>query len=429
MHKAFCEFIWDSPKNKISRLRMTKDYKEGGLRYVDIEEFWGCLKLTWIRRVGTSECTWEKLFKQELMQNANVNSEALTSMEDIELQEVGNTLNSKLWTQTLHTLGKVRIAFLKSNTTRLWKCSPFKNSFFTKPGKLPKHISKHWDQKDLPLIGEFVQTLSDLRNNSGKIMTLAEFKEHSGGHPNFTTFGAFRNTLHTNLVKNHNEKKDDHYQSFHHFVTCKKGTNRFRKALSIERKPVTDTKFPITTTWKLKLNIDWSHWEWQKAFRGWFTLPISATHRAFQLRILNRIIGCGHYLKKTNCPAKTRCRLCLQKNHINDETIEHLFVDCNITKAILEELKSWEPLKKLKFTTDHSSLLIWSRRDTIFEETAINAANIFVKHYIWLCQMKPKLPTLPAAKAYLKYNAKCVSNSLQSRNLPDPLLELGNAEM
>ena len=45
------DFLWDNKPDKIKRIQISEDYKNGGLRMVNIENFIHSLKLTWIKRL------------------------------------------------------------------------------------------------------------------------------------------------------------------------------------------------------------------------------------------------------------------------------------------------------------------------------------------------------------------------------------------
>ncbi len=77
-----------------------------------------------------------------------------------------------------------------------------------------------------------------------------------------------------------------------------------------------------------------------------------------------------------------------------DETIEHLFALCPITRRILEALREWEPLQVQNVQFDIQGLLIWDVRDTVLEETFCNTVNILTKQYIWSCRKGPILPKI-----------------------------------
>ncbi len=219
------------------------------------------------------------------------------------------------------------------------------------------------------------------------------------------------------------------YEDFTHFVGCRKGTKRFRRALAIDRLKISKGDFSITATWKAKVNLDEGAYFWRKAFRSWFYLPLDADLRAFQLRIINRQLGCGHKLAQHTKGLETRCRLCLLKGQVNDETIEHILFDCKITKGILKELKLWYPLKEQGVNFEIADYLVWEERDTRREETFCNSVYLLTKYYVWTCRMGPRLPMIMQAKSYIRCNVRIVSNLLDRQGKPNPFTRLAEAEL
>ena len=47
----FFRFIWGDKPDKIKRIFITQDYKDAGLRMVDLDKYIISLKLSWINRI------------------------------------------------------------------------------------------------------------------------------------------------------------------------------------------------------------------------------------------------------------------------------------------------------------------------------------------------------------------------------------------
>jgi hypothetical protein len=54
----FFYFVWNSKRDKIKRLVLTKSYEEGGLKMVNITNYIKGLKLTWLRRYINYNGNW-----------------------------------------------------------------------------------------------------------------------------------------------------------------------------------------------------------------------------------------------------------------------------------------------------------------------------------------------------------------------------------
>ena len=62
----FFNYVWNSKRDRVARKLITKDYKEGGLKMIELSNFIKSLKLTWIRRLSTSDSSWSHLLKDSL---------------------------------------------------------------------------------------------------------------------------------------------------------------------------------------------------------------------------------------------------------------------------------------------------------------------------------------------------------------------------
>ena len=62
-------FIWDSKPDRIKRSTLYRDYKNGGLRMINLECFLNSLKASWMKRIFDDESTstlWKSFYKQKL---------------------------------------------------------------------------------------------------------------------------------------------------------------------------------------------------------------------------------------------------------------------------------------------------------------------------------------------------------------------------
>ena len=62
----FFDFLWNSKPDKIARKLIIQEYKDGGLKMIDIECFLDSLKISWIKRIIDSNANWSSQYKNEL---------------------------------------------------------------------------------------------------------------------------------------------------------------------------------------------------------------------------------------------------------------------------------------------------------------------------------------------------------------------------
>jgi hypothetical protein len=62
LEKALYKFIWGDKIDKISRKTLQLDFESSGNRMTNIDTFIKSLKLTWIRRIFTTNSNWINIF-------------------------------------------------------------------------------------------------------------------------------------------------------------------------------------------------------------------------------------------------------------------------------------------------------------------------------------------------------------------------------
>ena len=68
LNSEIFSFIWDSTPDKIKRTTLYRDYKNGGLRVINLKYFLNALKASWLKRIFDDESTftsWKSFYKQK----------------------------------------------------------------------------------------------------------------------------------------------------------------------------------------------------------------------------------------------------------------------------------------------------------------------------------------------------------------------------
>ena len=67
IESCFYRFIWNGKPDKIKRLTLIGDYEKGGLNMVDINSYFKSLKVSWVKRLLSSETSnWKVILKKYL---------------------------------------------------------------------------------------------------------------------------------------------------------------------------------------------------------------------------------------------------------------------------------------------------------------------------------------------------------------------------
>jgi hypothetical protein len=67
IESCFYRFIWKGKPDKVKRLTLIRDYEKGGLNMVDINSYFKSLKVSWIKRLLSSETSnWKDIPRKYL---------------------------------------------------------------------------------------------------------------------------------------------------------------------------------------------------------------------------------------------------------------------------------------------------------------------------------------------------------------------------
>ena len=155
LEKLFFNFIWGGKRDPIKRAKLTQTYANGGLRMVDITAFTNSLKLTWLKRMMTSENTWVRVANLELGDIQNI-----LCYGTVKLNTLCKQIQNPFWVDVLHAYSQFTADyFLPSEdilSEKIW---------FSDYTKFKNTIIKQWDEHGL----RFISDLFD--ENTGRLHT------------------------------------------------------------------------------------------------------------------------------------------------------------------------------------------------------------------------------------------------------------------
>ena len=132
--------------------------------------------------------------------------------------------------------------------------------------------------------------------------------------------------------------------------------------------------------------------EIKNAFAKINELTILVKLRSFQFRLLHASTVTNIHLKHYGIKSHRYCSFC----EIHDETLRHLFFDCEVTQEIWE----WFKTHVLEDVTFKSVLL------SNMGVTILNVLSLIAKHYIYVSKCENKRPRIQGFKEYVKYYIK-----------------------
>ena len=125
------KFIWNDKPDKIKRNLLIQNYNNGGLKMIDLVKFVRALKITWVRRLLSSQqASWKSLFKISILPIDN-----LTIFGSSYILKCINRIQNVFWknvlTDWIYVNGNITT---RSNedilNTNLWYNPKISNLFF-----------------------------------------------------------------------------------------------------------------------------------------------------------------------------------------------------------------------------------------------------------------------------------------------------------
>lgn len=141
---------------------------------------------------------------------------------------------------------------------------------------------------------------------------------------------------------------------------------------------------PIYEKWVTKMNNNGdtmvSFKAFVKCFKDLYSLTPSPKHRSFQFRLLHRRLFFNEILYKFKLVDSPRCSYC----EIHYETLDHLMVECEITKTFWRKFQGWfECLTDTEITLSPCKILL-NNFENIPYAAFLNTALLCAKQFIFV---------------------------------------------
>ena len=172
----FYSFLWSGKGDKIKRDVMISDYKNGGLRMIDIKSFDKTLKSTWVKKYldNDNHGKWKLFFDSELHDfggavifKGNLNKNDLAKF--IHISDAFTTVILKIWSE---------INYDDNITCSL--CLFWQNSLVRIGNNKPIYY-KSWSSKG-------IQNVRHLMKDADNLLSFNEFKERFDVKTNFLVY-------------------------------------------------------------------------------------------------------------------------------------------------------------------------------------------------------------------------------------------------
>jgi hypothetical protein len=369
--KIAYSFVWNSKPEKIKRKTLIADYKDGGLKMLDIESFIKAQKAIWIKRLtdnqkGSWKCFPLKLLNKLLGKNTfkcSLNKQDISkaNLTDFYKQVVEAWTELKCITTKTPTSTNIRNECLWLNTNI----------------QIRKQSIKwlNWSRQGINFI-------YDITNNDGSFITPAAMSAKTGQPCDIMKYNSLKDSIPKtwrNIIRQQNEVITEpqlHYppeilvnSKTKSIVKCKNNELYWILVNNKQCKPI------ILEKWRTKLNTEIDDKDWNIIF----TIPkvVRDTKlRAFQYKVLFNLIICKSYLHKIGKASDNLCDKC----HNVDDII-HFLHDCEETSTFWLHFTRWWNNN----TQEHINTI--SKKYTILglpnATDTLNACVLFAKWFIY----------------------------------------------
>ena len=361
---------------------MTQNYRNGGLKMINLEMFVKALKCTWIRRLISSDNNqWATLFESQCCSIKTICDFGPHGSHDL----VSKAKNP-FWSEVFEAWDYV-YKFNTINATALTQTPLWNNS------KLKKIIYKeNWHRNGITCIGDLMDP------NTHKIRTIEQIeKSFNFKIKNFLDYFEVRDTLQRFLDKVNDKDmglEKPYIPNHLNFITKLKAG--CRNIYNILNDQPCDNKY--RTKWNSELNITIDNQTWKRVFYICLNTIKDNKLIYFQYKIIHKILGTNKLLSQIGKSNNNKCRLC----GLDTESIYHLFITCRITEDLWQDLKDWLKIKINKEINLSPLNIIMGHLDRDNSFLPINTIILVTKYYIFTSAVKATRPSIHELKVKLK---------------------------
>ena len=392
-------YLWDKKPDKIKRDIITKEYHEGGLKMTNINNLTNSIKSTWVRRLLQQDNQgWKQLFDKTICKVS-----LISKLGSSWLEELSYKTTNPFWRNVFNSYIKVT-SLIRINSNQNILDSPLWYNPHLFPVKL--HLT-NWSKAGIIYI-------KDIVNDEGTVLSFDQLKtKFKTTKIVILEYYRVQKAVRQFIEQN---KRDDNFIQVNPSIPfqiniiykSKKGTKDFQK---IQDKETLEMKFK--NKWMSNLNINIDNTSWKNIFLIAHKTIKDNYYRYFQYRIIHRILGIKNLLKKMNIAQDDKCGLC----ETHSETLEHLFLDCEISKDFLNQLFIIIKTKtKVQINPDKITIIFGYLLKNNYH-VPINTILILAKSYLFQCSKKLALPikTVFIKKLINVYNEQKLLSKIQNR--------------
>jgi exonuclease III len=377
------KFIWNGKRDKIKRTVLINDYKDGGLKMIDPLSFCRYLKVTWIKRLITSDGLWQTLSKEILR---DFGSLVIFSFKKTQLFKISKCIQNLFWKDVICSY-----ALLKKSEFENVKQFIESSILNFIPPKIIKQFLP-WQEKGLKLV-------RDLLTPHGMVKRFTSIKNEYNLNGNYLLYFKILSYMpkywvsrireHTGILTLENSNNDNIIKRMQNLKSCKFIYNLFIKSIQ-------SCTAHIANKWSQKLNINITENHLLKCFEIIRQISQDIKTQNFQFKLIHRILTTNTYLYMCGIQTDNRCSFCANE----PESLEHIFFYCPHSNKLWKLFETWLETKTGSvINLNISDVLLGNPRLSIL----INHLLVILKRYIYNCKYQTKIPKFMEALSFIKF--------------------------
>ena len=323
IHQILYNFLWDGRGGKIKRSVMLNEYKDGGLKMLDIQSFNCALKAKWVQKYldDSNQAKWKLFFdyfinehdgKLLLTGNLNQADVAGLNIQDTFTKEVIEIWSSLNYEENLTDFGN----------TPIWYNS------LIRIANQPIFYRK-WSR-----VG--VNQAKDILDHKSDFLKYEDFESRYKVKTTFLTYygvvsatAKLKKSFQDQVTMNSNQP------------TCGQkllsASNICKEAYKLIVKKISSRPANSQTKWITDCGNYANSIKWEKSYNLPFYCTRETKLQTFQFKLLHRRIATNNYLYKIGISLTDSCTFCEQTT----ETLIHLFWECEFVQEFWQDIQYW----------------------------------------------------------------------------------------
>lgn len=408
--KVMLDFLWNGGTSKIALRTLEMPISEGGMNLPNIQEYFESLKIGWIRRLENTKSFWKCLLLDEF-KDRNISYEWIYCVGNEFAAKVAKKLSNSFWKEVFNALSEwqLRLQRLHSDDSKtpLWYNSDIKRG---NKALIPGEYDG-WKERG-------VTSLGDLCDESARTLKFEEFCTQRNIKPSPLNRILFigitravsarklfiRRDLNITVPEN---EQPQHTLTSEVIYGKNKGCKIFRTVF-IQYNLMAGASSPVKEKWHKRLGNVITDEGWQKIFHLHHKSGLESKFIWFQIRLIQNILGTNKrmHLIWPQEYLSPMCTFCLRE----EESILHLFVECDYTRVIWNDFEAWIQQK------GYDDWKV-SRLNSLFGANAsdptdpLNICLLISRFFIWYCRCTKSEPKFQALLQYLRFYLRALKSS------------------